>query len=219
VWLVVADAPNARWAPRRVEAALRDLDWVSTAAYAHEAIIEAVRRHATIVPMKLLTLFTSDAAAVAHVKKSARKLARIFTLVDGREEWGVRVQLDVGRAARLARAKAQSEGDGLSRGTAFLARKKSERDAAIDLAGGARPRADLVFAELSRLAHRAVRRERTAAEAGTTTVLEASFLVARGDQRRFQAAASAIAGRIRDQGLDLAVTGPWAPYHFVGASR
>jgi hypothetical protein len=46
-------------------------------------------------------------------------------------------------------------------------------------------------------------------------VLDAAFLVARGDARRFRAAAGAAARALRGRGLTVSDTGPWPPYHFV----
>jgi hypothetical protein len=46
-------------------------------------------------------------------------------------------------------------------------------------------------------------------------VLDAAFLVVRGDARRFRAAAGEAARALAGRGIELVLTGPWPPYHFV----
>src|SRR5919106_7009521 len=60
-WLIVSEVPLEVYGPERLESALRDLDWVSRVAVAHEAVAEhfARRRGVTVVPMKLFTMFSS----------------------------------------------------------------------------------------------------------------------------------------------------------------
>src|SRR2546422_9809885 len=59
LWLVVADAPIARYGEAAIARGLKDLEWVAQCALAHEAVVERVSAKAT-PPVKPLTLF-SDA--------------------------------------------------------------------------------------------------------------------------------------------------------------
>src|SRR5262245_10714788 len=67
VWLAVSTVALDQYGAQPIEERLRDLDWVSRCAVAHEAVVEAAARSGPVVPMKLFTLFSSDARAVAHV--------------------------------------------------------------------------------------------------------------------------------------------------------
>src|SRR5947208_3620245 len=60
-WLVVADAPLDRYGEAAISRRLSDLEWVSRAAVAHEAVIESFIDTAALLPMKLFTIFSSDA--------------------------------------------------------------------------------------------------------------------------------------------------------------
>jgi hypothetical protein len=210
VWLVVASAPLDRYAAEMIDARLADLDWVSRCALAHDAVVEHVARRHPVIPMKLFTLFTSDERAVAHVARTRRRLERLFTRVAGREEWGVRLLLDerrvvAGSAAPVAAAT----------GTEFLAKKKAAKDARQRLVGDALTEADRLFDVLGGLADDS--RRRTPAVEGPTSrmVLDAAFLVPRRGARRFRAAVSEAARALTARGLELSLTGPWPPYHFV----
>src|SRR5262245_19079246 len=57
LWLVVAEAPLARYGEDAIERGLQDLDWVSACAVAHEAVLRHFSRRLTTVPMRLFTLF------------------------------------------------------------------------------------------------------------------------------------------------------------------
>jgi len=210
VWLVTSAAPLDRYGGEAIDARLADLDWVSRCAVAHDAVVEHFARAHAVIPMKLFTLFSSDERAVAHVGRTRRKLARLFARVAGREEWGVRLLLDERRALapRAAPVTAAS-------GTEFLARKKAAKDARQAIVASAITEADAVFAALSARADDS--RRRTPAVEGATSrmVLDAAFLVARAEARAFRAAVAQAVRPLRARGLDLVLTGPWPPYHFV----
>ena len=67
LWAVVSEVPLSTYGPAEVEAGLRNLEWVAEIAVAHEAVVEhfATRRGATVVPMKLFTMFTSFDRAIS----------------------------------------------------------------------------------------------------------------------------------------------------------
>lgn len=212
LWLVVANAPLSRYGRAPIEAGLRDLDWVSRCAVAHEAVVEHVARTgATVVPTKMFTLFADDARAVAHVARIKKKLDGLIRRVSGRQEWGLRVTLDERRA--LARAGDDRNG-GPTSGTAFLLRKKAEKDAARRLATRARAEADRLFDHLAGHADGARRRTPTADTPGRL-LLEATFLVPATRARAFRAEAARRKRALAPDGYDLSLSGPWPPYSFV----
>jgi hypothetical protein len=220
LWLLAADAPLARFGAEAINRGLRDLEWVSTCAMAHEAVVEHVGRSATIVPMKLFTLFTSDARAVDHIRRSGARLTRILRRVAGRQEWGVRVSLDEARALTIARAAARTgAGPRRGAGTRFLLRKGAERAGARRLVSGARGEAARVLRALRARAEAARRRGPVAGPDGARLVLDAAFLVPRERGRAFRAEVRRIARRLGPRGYRVTLTGPWPPYNFVGGGR
>lgn len=214
VWLLVSTAPIGEYGEAAIAGRLRDLDWVSRCAVAHEAVVEDAARSGAVVPMKLFTIFSSDARAAAYVARSGRRLARLFALVAGREEWGVRVGLDERLAARRpAPLRAAS-----ASGTAFLLRKKEEKDAVKRGLEAAIAETERIFAELSRLAVEARRRTPPQTTPERRMLLDAAFLVATKDAKRFKAAAASHARAHGRDGLEIALTGPWPAYTFVSES-
>lgn len=213
--LVVAAAPLPKYTAGAIERGLRDLEWVSACALGHEAVVEHAARAGTVIPAKLFTLFASDERALAHVRRTRRRIDRLVARVADRDEWGVRLSLDGARARRAITTRAARDTRGTASGTAFLLRRKQEHDAARDLLERARGEADRVYEGLSRRADDARRSTPAQPPDGLRVLLEAAFLVPGRRARVFRAAVRAEGRRLGKAGLDLALTGPWPPYTFV----
>ena len=217
VWLVASDAPAAAYGEASIERGLSDLAWVSERALPHEAVIEFVGRSGTVLPMKLFTLFRGDERALAHVAGQRKRIDRLLQRLAGREEWGVRLLLDEPRALARAAASAKGEAKGAS-GTAFLLRKKKQRDLSREVIERGGERGAALFDELSRRADDARRRPPPPGPAGRRALLDAAFLVRRSQAKPFQAAARKAAARLERDGYELTLSGPWPPYNFVAES-
>jgi hypothetical protein len=219
-WLIVADAPLDAYGAEAINKNLGDLDYVSRAAVAHESVIEAFRDASAVVPMKLFTIFTSDARALEHIAAERARITDVIKRVANHLEWGVRVMLDSKGAppSRLRRSGAAGSRRSVadSSGAAFLTRKKSERDLKTELASRAREVVDHVydrFAALARLARR-----RTAAELpvqGGPLLLDAAFLVPKTKSGRFEKLGARVARDLARQGYLVTLTGPWPAYSFI----
>jgi len=214
LWLVVADAPLERYGEKPIERGLRDLAWVSSVAVPHEAVVEHMAKNGTVVPMKLFTLFRSDARALEHVAKRRKRIDRLVERIDGREEWGLRVLLDETAALRRARDDAQAVAPGAP-GAAFLLRKKKEHDLAREVIEHARDRADGLFELLAVQADDARRRPPPPGEIGKRVLLDAAFLLQRKKAKAFQTKVRAEAKKLADRDYQLTLTGPWPAYTFV----
>lgn len=216
LWLVVADAPLDRYGAAAIERRLRDVEWVSGCAIAHEALVEHFLACDAVLPMKLFTLFSSDERALADLGARRSALEPILEAVRGRHEWGLRVLHDVERARRVLRERGAPPNPG-GTGTDFLMRKKAERDAAKRAAGEGRERADELYSALAARTSAAQRRDDAAGGPGKL-VLDATFLVPATDEEDFRALVRERAAALEASGFELLLTGPWPPYHFVGGA-
>lgn len=219
LWLVAASAPLPDFSSGRIEERLTDLDWVSTCALAHEAVIEHLRDAPALLPLKLFTLFASDERALAHLRGSRESLDKVLDRVAGRVEWGVRVRLDEARAREALAAEARQAAQPSGTGTSFLLRKKQEQEASRDLAGRLRAEVDAGWPDLAAQASEAVRRPpATTPEQGGKVFLDAALLVPAGRTAELEAAVDRFATRVGPKGGEVTLTGPWPPYHFVEES-
>ncbi len=217
LWLIVADAPVSRYGEAALARIVRDIDAVSRCAVAHSAVVARCARRHAVLPLRLLTLFSSDGRALAQVRRSRVAIARRLTSVAGRTEWGVQARLEAGGgpSARRARAVARQETAGLSPGTRFLELRRHQREAARGLTGGARAAATSLHRVLARYADAARQRPPGSVEGRPALLLDAAYLVPATRAALFRQAVRAQAARAADRGLHVRLTGPWPPYSFV----
>ena len=208
-WLVVADVPLGRYGEAAINARLSDLDWVSRAAVAHEAVVESFIGAAALLPMKLFTIFADDARAVARIGAQNDRIDASLERVRGHVELGVRVALDrqklpAGRQARV------------DTGAAYLAGKKAQRDRATQLAVNARTVVGDLYDDLSQLASEALRRSASEMPVrGGPLLLDSAFLVPRTRAERFRRTVARRAKDLAGDGYHVTLSGPWPPYSFV----
>lgn len=214
LWLVVADAPLDKYGEDAINRGLADLDWVSRAALAHEAVVEAFIGAAAVVPMKLFTIFTNETRALEHITRERPRIDAVLKRVANHLEWGVRVVLDRAKAV-LPKGRAGAAGV-VASGAAFLARKKVQRDAAVELAERAREVVSDLYDQLA--AHARIARRRAASELpvqGGPLLLDAAFLVPKTRSARFAKLATREARDLARHGYRMTVSGPWPPYSFI----
>jgi hypothetical protein len=213
LWLVCADAPLDRYGEKPISEGLRDLDWVSQCAMGHESVVEAAMGKGTVIPMKLFTLFKSDANAAATLGKNRARIDRALRRLRSCDEFGVRLRIDEKQlvsAAAGPRAKAPPQS-----GTDFLQRKKSLRDATVEVRKGARENSDEVHESLAAAARDA--RRKTPEDnplGGPRLVLDGAYLVERKAAGKFRALAEQLRKKL-GPGYELDLSGPWPAYHFI----
>lgn len=215
LWLAAGDAPLAGYGQPAIEAGLHDLDWVARCAVAHERVVEHFARTATVIPMKLFTLFTSDDRAVAHIHKMRKKLENVLRGVSGCQEWGVRIRWKGASPPPIKRrAPAPKAAKSVPLGTRFLLARKEQQDRERLMRQRAVRDAETVYHSLARSGKASVRLALAPATGGGRVILDAAFLVSRKGQARFHTAVQRATQRFQG-GYDVVLSGPWPPYNFI----
>ena len=210
-YLAVSDAPLDRFGQDQVAAYLSDLQWVSRAAVAHEAVIASLlARSDAIVPMKLFTIFASDDRALEQTREDWTRIERVLRRVTNQVEWGVRLSLDERR-----RPRSSSDGKAAS-GLDYLRAKRRIHTAAAEQSRTDSQHVTATLRALSAVATDARRRE----VAGTSEdkhrlLMDAAFLVPRQKAVRFRTAVKRHARELARSGYRVQLTGPWPPYSFI----
>jgi len=214
LYVVVADAPLSEYGEAAIARGLANLEWVSRAAMAHERVVESFGKADAVLPMKLFTIFTSDARVLAHVSEQRKRIETLVRRVTGHDEWSIRVVLDRARAEQAA-TKSRVSSDGRT-GVAYLAQKKARRDAAKELAERAQETVADLYDRVSATARDAKRRTASELPAqGGSLLLDAAFLIPRSRTASFKTLVSREAKAMARHGYGVTVTGPWPPYSFV----
>jgi hypothetical protein len=211
LWLIVAEVPLDTYGSGSLETRLADMDWVGRVALAHEQVVEAFVRRAgaTVIPMKLFTMFSTRERAVADVAERRRQIDRVARQISGAEEWGMRVS--PGSAPPPATVPLRHAPSG----AAFLAAKKQARDASRGARLAGAEAAEAAFRRLAKFARMSKRREFDPSAGTRPPLLDAALLVPAGKRASFTQAARREVAACARAGAVLTITGPWPAYHFV----
>jgi len=220
--LVVADVPLDEYGERAIAAHLKNLEWVTTRALAHESVVERFADADAVVPSKLFTMFRTDERALAYVAGARTRLDQVVARVAGSLEWGVRLVVSppqvasgAGRGVGRDFGPGKNSGKGKQKfsGADFLKTKRDLRDAERTAQQDRLQGAQATLERLSRLARDVVTRPPAVPSPGL--LLDAAFLVPRRHTARFRTAVTKERTRLARLGITVTLTGPWPPYHFI----
>ena len=206
---------------------LEDLGWLERTARAHDAVLARALAADAVVPMRLCTIFANEGRAREMLATEREVLLSALARLRGRSEWSVKVLADHQTIESLAQQRTprmaeMAAGETESRGRAYFARKRQARTASEAARATVQTAVEDIHARL---------RERAAAAAVLTPqhpdvsgrrghmVLNGAYLVDRSQTQAFTALAEASAEQYRPQGLELELSGPWAPYNFVSVAQ
>lgn len=207
----------------RLEARLGDLAWVGERGVRHETVVTWFADHTTIVPSRLFTLFTS--ADALRAEASSRGASIASALVDFRDlrEWDLKVSYDrttvAEHLAELSEQAATRDAEirRATPGKRYLLERKRDAEVERESAEAARSLARRLLDELSSIAERVREVDAPATDETLPVVLSAALLVRVEHADRLSDTARRAAEGLERLGVHLSLTGPWAPYRFVGA--
>lgn len=203
-----------------IDARARDVEWLGALGYRHQNVMAALMRGGTIIPLRAFTLFRSEESLRAHVETQHDAFVKILERLDGKQEWTLRIEFDPARwndalLRRVDSLRALSEeAAAATPGKAFLLRKKldDERKRASKEAEEAVV-AEIEAEVIAKLACDTLAESRTQ-RGGAFPQINA--LIDRDEEARLQGLRDALNARYDNDGIDVALTGPWPPYSFVG---
>lgn len=219
---VVADVEQEEFGEIALRQNLEDLGWLEQTARAHHAVIEAVAKRHPVVPMRLATVYNSDASVAEMLRDRAADFRDALSRIAECGEWGVKAFAvppgDQGAAAGTA-ADGQ-DGSATGPGAAYLRRRRAQLTARTDARREAMASARDVYERLCRLAVSARLYPPQAPDLTgqpAPMVLNAAYLVADRQADAFAAALNELRGEYPS--LQFMLTGPWPAYSFVAASE
>jgi len=201
---------------------LNDLAWLERVARSHEAVLDAVLGVATIVPLRLCTIYESPERVGAMLTDDRAALTDTLAFLTGRQEWGAKLIVDLERLTERAlisgHTAAERDSAARSEGGAYLARRRLERHLRERTAVLATQAADDTHARLQRCAVDAVARppqNRDLSGHDGDMVLNAAYLMENDAVQPLREEAAAIERDLADLGARVELTGPWPPYNFL----
>jgi hypothetical protein len=224
---------------------MEDLDWLGETARSHHRVVEAVAEHTPTAPIRLVTVYSGDDQVRRLLDQRHDDFVQVLSQIAGRVEWGVKAYVRPhedrpargpgGRATTRGPAGPAAAGTGTNgagtggpaaagagtggaaaagAGTAYLKRRQAGLRSREDTWREASEQAQRIHDTLSSLAVAShLHRPQDPQLSGRSDwmILNGAYLV---DEPRGAEFARALDG-LRGQGVDLQLTGPWAPYSFA----
>jgi Gas vesicle synthesis protein GvpL/GvpF len=221
---LVSRVPLSEFGEDPLRRNLNDLDWLERVARGHEAVLERAIEQATIVPLRLCTIFENEDGVRRMLEDQRLALSTALEVLSGHQEWGVKLLADrelLEAAARTRSPEADALADQLdtrSAGGNYMLRRRLERhvrEAADELAVSV---ADDVHARLQDWASDAVLnppQNRDLSGHEGEMLLNGAYLVETPKVERLRKLVGELRERHRELGVRLELTGPWPPYNFV----
>jgi Gas vesicle synthesis protein GvpL/GvpF len=221
---LVSRVPLSEFGEEPLRTNLNNLEWLERVARGHEAVLERTLEEATIVPLRLCTIFEDEDGVRRMLADQRPALTAALDVLDGHQEWGVKLLVD--REALEAAARSRSpEADALadeldtrSAGGAYMLKRRLERqvrEAADEIAVSV---ADDVHARLQDWATDAVLnppQNRDLSGHEGEMLLNGAYLVETPKVARLRELVGELQERHRGLGVRLDLTGPWPPYNFM----
>ncbi|SDH82911.1 GvpL/GvpF family gas vesicle protein [Nonomuraea jiangxiensis] len=206
----VSTVPLAEFGEEPLRHSLEDLDWLAETARAHHRVVEEAAR-VPVAPVRLVTVYADDDQVHELLDRRGEEFLAVLFHVTGRREWGVKAY--AGQAAGPA-ATPVNGGDPGRPGTSYLSRRRESLRGREQARRLAVTRAEHIHASLSRLAvasrrHRA--QDPRLSGHDEWMLLNGAYLVDVGRDEEF----AALVGSLGGDGVDVRLTGPWAPYSFT----
>jgi hypothetical protein len=215
---LVSPVPLSEYGDERLREHLEDLAWVERTARRHEEVLEAALRDATIVPLRLCTLYRTREGVRRLLSENRAALREGLSAVSGCVEWGVKVFSDPTAQVNPS-VPAPAEGEG--RGATYLLRRQQER-ALADKATEVRARCVEVvqnrIAALSRASTTNPPQRPEVHGRELTMLLNSAHLIERNRISELRETVASLQEEWSALGFSIELTGPWPPYNFVAGA-
>jgi predicted Rdx family selenoprotein len=218
---VVSDVPATQFAPAVVEARLQDLAWVGEQGMGHERVVVWFADHADILPARMLSLYTGDAALREAAAGRLAEVTAALRSLAGRREWNLKVAYDADELARHGAeispelGRLDEEMAMAAPGRRYLLQRRRTDVLKQEVSRAARVLADELLEALTAHAEDVRVLPSTEGDDAGTVVLNAALLVARDAEGGLRAAAAQLYQKYTALGMIVSFSGPWAPYRFV----
>jgi hypothetical protein len=219
---LASKVPRAMYSEANLAEQLTDATWTAIRAMRHETVVEFVARRATVIPLRLGTIYLERSGVEQMLTDKSRELESIIEQLRGREEWGVNVYCD--RAVLLSSITSVSpvlrdlvqRAEQAPPGQSYLMQKKIETLKVDEARAAVNRIVDQIEQTLKSQTDDARRLRILKVETTEHGELKAkfAFLVKRAAFEEFRDAAERLAQEHQPAGVRLELTGPWPVYNF-----
>ena len=219
---LVESVPEAEFSPEVLDDKLQSLEWVAARAGEHQAVLEQVMHEGSVVPARLCTMFSGPSALKAQLDEQAPQLHALLDVLEGREEWSVKVFCE-----RTALERDIAARDGLDHdagapaapGRAFLEQKRRRAEFARRVDDAIDDCAEEVLAHVEGRAFDTRLRSLLSEQATGrkhAMILNVAALLDHGSHEAFARALDEVSEH-HGECFSIELSGPWPAYSFCNA--
>jgi hypothetical protein len=187
------------------------MEWLERAARTHEAVLDAIAQSATLIPLRLCSVYRDLSGVLEMLEREAPALERALEYLRGKSEWAVKVFA----RPRATRHEAQADGDS---GTDYMHKRQHDRDRRHDADEKLHETCVAIHEQLTEIVTDATtsapQRPEMSGHAGQM-VLNGVYLVEDDQLQPFLDAVDRLQTEHDAAGLEFEPTGPWPAYNFV----
>jgi hypothetical protein len=210
----VSEVPLDQFGEEPLRRSMEDLDWLGETARSHHRVVEAVAEHTPTAPIRLVTVYSGDDQVRRLLDQRHDDFVQVLSQIAGRVEWGVKAYVRPSEDQPASAARGTGGAASAGAGTAYLKRRQASLRSREDAWREASEQAQRIHHALTSLAVAShLHRPQDPQLSGRSDwmILNGAYLV---DEPRSAEFARALDG-LRGQGVELQLTGPWAPYSFA----
>ncbi|MER7561868.1 GvpL/GvpF family gas vesicle protein [Streptomyces sp. NPDC048523] len=214
---VVSHVPERDFAEEPLRRHLEDLEWLTGTVRAHQSVIDALTVVTTPLPLRLGTVFRDDSGVRVMIEEREESFRRTLDRLHDRVEWGVKVYAETAAADRAEPAATPEKPVS---GRDYLRQRRQRVRSHEEMWQQAEAFATRLHETLSRYAEDArlhAPQNPTLSGASGQNILNAAYLVPRGDSEEFVEMVDRTKGEV--PGMRVELTGPWAAYSFAGEEQ
>ncbi|HEX3109570.1 MAG TPA: GvpL/GvpF family gas vesicle protein [Thermoanaerobaculia bacterium] len=196
-----------------------DLEWLGAVGYRHQNVIVELMKSTAVVPLRAFTMFSSESTLREYLVQNRDVLAKLLERLDGKHEWTLRVEFDPRRWSEALTGRVESlralsaEIESANAGKAFLLRKKlDEERKRASREAEQQVVADIEREVIGKLACDTLSESRLERDGAFPQI---NVLIDRDEESRLQELHASLNDRYAEDGVTLAMTGPWPPYTFA----
>lgn len=204
-----------------LSAQLEDLAWVGRRGLEHERVVTWCVDQAGIVPARLFTLYSSRDALVEEVADRSELIGDLLARFRDLLEWHLKVSYDPEAMAPHLGAESEEVREldeaisASAPGRAYLLQRKRAAVAGEQAHGIARHLAEALLGRIAPLVRETMILPVPERAADSRVALNAALLADREAGNSLRAQVEERAEGLGRRGVEVAFSGPWAPYRFM----
>lgn len=218
---IASEVPLAEFDEERLRENLNDVGWLEQTARGHELVLEAARESATIVPLRLCTIYRGEDHVRVMLEREQPVFRDAIRRLEGKTEWGVKLIAEPGALEHALGEDELEDAEQVSPGVAYMksrgreAREREELDALAN-SWAAEAHERLANAAVEALLN-PLQNPEVSGHVGEM-LLNGVYLVEDAGMDAFTAEVETLATHFDERGVSVEMTGPWPPYNFVKGS-